>query len=66
VPRTHNVDNLFRLLYKSGLVIPQQILTASGLTEYAVNTRYPGDYDQVDKEDYESALHMAEEVYFWV
>jgi HEPN domain-containing protein len=62
-PRTHNNGNLFRLLHNAGLFIPQPVLSASALTEYAVNTRYPGDYDPVSEEDHEKALDMAEKVY---
>ena len=65
-PRTHNIGNLVRILFKSGYVIPEPVLTASALTEYAVNTRYPGDYEEVKHVDYENALHMAEEVCSWV
>jgi Uncharacterized conserved protein related to C-terminal domain of eukaryotic chaperone, SACSIN len=55
-PRTHNIGNLFRLLHNAGVFIPQPVLAGSALTEYAVNTRYPGDYDPVSEEDYENAL----------
>jgi len=65
-PRTHNVGNLLKLLHDAGFFIPKSILTTSALTEYAVNTRYPGVYERVTEEDYESALHMAEEVCLWV
>ncbi|OQA59204.1 MAG: HEPN domain protein [Euryarchaeota archaeon ADurb.Bin294] len=65
-PRTHNIGNLFRLLHNAGVFIPQPVLAGSALTEYAVNTRYPGDYDPVSEEDYENALLMAEEVFSWV
>lgn len=66
VPRTHNVGTLLKLLDNADIVIPKLVILASALTEYAVNTRYPGDYEQVSEEEYESALHMAEEVYSWV
>ncbi len=66
VPRTHNVGILLKVLDNAGITIPKPVILASALTEYAVNTRYPGDYEHVNEEEYESALHMAEEVYSWV
>lgn len=65
-PRTHNIGNLFRLLHNAGVFIPESVLHVSALTEYAVHTRYPGDYDPVTEEDYQTALCMAEEVFSWV
>jgi HEPN domain-containing protein len=66
IPRTHNVGILLQLLNNTGIIIPETVILASALTEYAVNTRYPGDYEQVSEEEYEAALHMAEDVYSWV
>lgn len=66
IPRTHNIGSLIRLLHIDGYIIPEPVLLASALTEYAVNTRYPGDYEPVKDSDYEIALHMAEEVCSWV
>lgn len=39
---------------------------ASELTEFAVQTRYPGIYEPVTEEEFHEARGMAEEVYAWV
>jgi len=36
------------------------------LTAYAVDTRYPGDYEPVNKEEYKEALKIAEDVFKWL
>ena len=41
--------------------IPLKILTG-----YAVETRYPGDYEPVDEEDLKKAIEIAKEVLEWV
>lgn len=46
--------------------IPEEVQKAIDLTDYAVNTRYPGEREPVTKEEYEEALKIAESVYEWV
>jgi len=36
------------------------------LNEYAVETRYPGDYEPVNVDDYKTAIEIAEDVLSWV
>jgi len=36
------------------------------LTVYAVDARYPGDYEPVSKEEYNEALKIAEDVFKWL
>jgi len=36
------------------------------LTNYAVETRYPGVYDEVTKEEYEEALKIVKNCIEWV
>ena len=38
-PKIHSIGNLLRLLHSTGLTIPEPVLLASALTEYAVDTR---------------------------
>jgi hypothetical protein len=35
------------------------------LTNYAVQTRYPGEYDDITKEEYESAIRIAKNCLDW-
>ena len=36
------------------------------MTEFAVETRYPGEYDPVTEDDYIEALEIANKVIQWV
>jgi hypothetical protein len=36
------------------------------LTVYAVDARYPGDYDPVTEDEYKLALAITEKVFKWV
>jgi len=36
------------------------------LISYAVETRYPGDYEPVNEDDYLNAMQLAEKVFKWV
>jgi hypothetical protein len=38
---------------------------AASLTDYAVLSRYPGDLEPVDEEEYQEALRLAEAVLAW-
>jgi len=64
-PRTHDIALLLRLLERTGRPIPDELLTARDLTDYAFETRYPGDYPQVTEDDYRKAVTIAEQVVRW-
>jgi HEPN domain-containing protein len=36
------------------------------LTNYAVQTRYPGEYEEITKEEYESSIKIANVCLDWV
>lgn len=65
-PKTHAIADLLTLAQKDGIEIPEEILQASELTEYAVEARYPGLFEDVTQEDYAQALGLAERVLAWV
>ena len=46
--------------------VPENLQNAKILTGYAVETRYPGDYEPVDEEDLKKAIEIAKEVLEWV
>jgi hypothetical protein len=48
-----------------GIEIPQAVDTASRLTRYAVETRYPGLFDPVTVSEHQEALTMAETILAW-
>lgn len=65
-PRTHSVGLLLDLLDKAEVTVPAEIKQSAILTDYAVTTRYPGDYEAVTKEEYSEALDLANRVFSWV
>lgn len=66
-PRTHSIGHLLSLIERRGKIpIPQEVREAVTLTDYAVTTRYPGDWDPVDEEEYQEAVRLAEATYNWV
>jgi len=65
-PHTHIIAALLQTLERSGIIIPEEIKASSDLTDYAVNTRYPGMYEPIRDDEYQEALAVAERVVAWV
>jgi HEPN domain-containing protein len=65
-PRTHAIDVLLDLLAKAGVDIPSRIDEAFTLTQYAVQTRYPGEWETIDREEAEKAILVSSDVLKWV
>jgi len=64
-PYIHDISQLLAALEKEGVIIPHNIKTASTLTLYAAQTRYPGLEGPVSDEKYHEALVLAERVVVW-
>jgi len=64
-PYIHDISQLLAVLEKEGVIIPRDIKTASTLTLYAAQTRYPGLENPVSDEEYHKALVSAERVVVW-
>lgn len=64
--KVHDIAYLMELLGKGNIKIPKRLQRAKILTDYAVETRYPGDYIPVDEDMYEDALKLAERIVSWV
>ena len=64
-PYIHDIAQLLSSLEKSGIIIPKEIQSASRLTLYAAQTRYPGLDGPVSEEEYREAVAMAELVVLW-
>jgi HEPN domain-containing protein len=62
---THNIEILLKEL-KNVTEIPGHIKEAAQLTNYAVQTRYPGEYDEITKEEYENGIRIANACLDWV
>ena len=65
-PTTHNIGFLIELIQKAKVIFPEELLTARLLTDYAVETRYPGDYKPVNESEYQKAVEIAEKMYDWI
>ncbi len=64
--KTHNLAYLIEVIINAGFIIPAEVRSVALLTDYSVETRYPGDYDEVSFEEYQEALTIAKDVYIWV
>ena len=65
-PRTHVLEVLIDLLKAAGVDLPLEVDEALTLTQYAVQTRYPGEWEPVTDEEARSALETAVQVLSWV
>jgi HEPN domain-containing protein len=63
-PWTHHIEQLLRLL-PAGLPRPTDLTEAVRLTQYAMETRYPGREGPVTEEEYREALRLAQAVMDW-
>lgn len=63
-PKTHNIRTLLDLL-PQGIILPPEVEDAASLTDYAVISRYPGDLESVEEEEYLEAIRLAEVVVHW-
>lgn len=64
-PKTHAIMDLLTLLHDSGFAVPKDIRQCGALTEYAVESRYPGVFEEVLQTDYAEAVELAERVVRW-
>ena len=62
---THNIEILINGL-KKFTEVPENIKEAALLTNYAVFIKYPGDYEEITKEEYEKSIQLAKECLEWV
>ena len=65
IPRTHSIAFLLEIIEKEGIEVPDDILKSTLLTEYAVMTRYPGNYEIISDKDFEEALTITKTVFNW-
>ncbi|MGD8787394.1 MAG: HEPN domain-containing protein [Phycisphaerales bacterium] len=63
-PKTHNIRTLLDLLPQKAAA-PREIEDAASLTDYAVTSRYPGDFESIDEEEYKETVRLAEAVVLW-
>jgi len=62
---THNIGTLLSRIEKN-VEINEKIKEGMDLTNYAVQTRYPGQYSEISKMEYKRAVKIAKECIRWV
>lgn len=62
----HDIGELLNLLKKADIDMPQKVLDAVELTEFAVEARYPGPFESVTEEEATRAIDLAAAVVEWV
>ena len=60
-PRTHNLKMLIELM-PAAFPVPDSVASAASLTDYAVTTRYPGDYEPIPFAQAQDAVQVAQRV----
>ena len=63
-PRSHNF-NILLLKLGEKIELPEVCNDVIDLNDYAVQTRYPGDYTPVDIDEYHNAIEIAERIVTW-
>ena len=64
-PLIHDIDALLEIAVNSGVSVPDSLRDAGALTPYAVESRYPGTWDEVLPDDVTEALRLAEAMLNW-
>jgi HEPN domain-containing protein len=63
-PKTHNIGVLLELLPPE-IARDAMLSQAASLTEYAVSARYPGEAEDVTKEELSAAIRLADRALAW-
>jgi HEPN domain-containing protein len=63
-PKTHNIRTLLDFLPQD-VIVPQEVEDAASITDYAVISRYPGDFESIDEKEYKETVRLAEAVVLW-
>lgn len=62
---SHDLAELLNGLAGGGLDVPSSVLSATELSPYAWQTRYPGTAEPVEDDEYQRALALARTVVDW-
>ena len=61
----HDIAELLTLLENQGVSLPEEIKASAELTDYSVESRYPGPFEPVTEEEFQRALKIAQTVVAW-
>jgi HEPN domain-containing protein len=64
-PYTHDLAALLSLILNTDLSVPEYILGAAQLSDYAVTVRYPSVAEPITPQEYEQSIVIAEKVLNW-
>lgn len=64
-PYVHDIARLITLVKEKGITWPEELDEAAELSEYAVEARYPGFFEEVTEEEYQRAYEIAKKVLNW-
>lgn len=64
-PKTHSLHELLDII-RTRMIVPDEMRKVMFLNNYAVSTRYPGDYTEITEEEFKEALEIAKYVFNWV
>jgi HEPN domain-containing protein len=63
--KTHNLVLLIKEL-SNYFTVPEEINDTVILNDYAVQTRYPGEYTPIEEDEYNEAIRIAENCVSWI
>jgi HEPN domain-containing protein len=64
-PKSHSIKLLLDIIESSGENVPSVIKESDQLTDYAIESRYPGLHDTIDNKEYKESLKLAAKVLEW-
>ena len=64
-PFSHDLEELIYILEHAGIDLPSGLREAGTLTPYAVESRYPGYWGEIAKNDVVDAIELAEKAFGW-
>jgi HEPN domain-containing protein len=64
-PPVHDIEQLLDILRKSKIALPSWSEELLETTPYAVETRYPGDWEEITLSEIDHAIELAEKTLNW-
>jgi len=62
---THDIEGLIDIFDKAGIPVPSDFQGAGVLTPYAVETRYPGNWDEMTEKEVKEAIKLGSKIVTW-
>lgn len=58
-PLTYDIEELLEIAENTGMALPGDVADAGHLTPYAVETRYPGYWHEISRDELKEAMRLA-------